>query len=186
MNKMRITVALVTLVFLLGRGTAKAADTAVSIAPDTSRLQACILGSFITYMELGVTISTELTIGRLTYGISYIKAARFPVLFSASSGRESTEEISILIGKSFNFRYGYFSFSSGVSYVDIVRPAIGASDHSNGDEIHYEGVGVPIRANIVLKAYYFGMGLQFTSNINTAKPIIGIGPIVYFGSFRDA
>ena len=158
---------------------------------DNSQIQFCFIGGpSVVYDELGITGSFELSYNNILYNLSYIQAEEFNIFGPSPS--ESTEELSILIGKKRNSKYGYLSASAGLSYLQMIRR--GSLLSSSGgtflstDEYEkkpYHIIGIPLRAEAILKLYYVGIGIQFMLNINTVSPMIGLSPIIYFGTYEN-
>lgn len=165
-------------------------DTVLKSNEDRSCFQMCLVGGYLyTYEEIGIIASAELTINTIVYSASWLWAGEFNLF--GPEPLETTAEYSVLIGKKANYRFGYLSASAGLSLINFLRRGELISQGSGllGYSVHTEKqsvvIGIPIRGNLVIKLYHFGIGLHLQCNINNVDPTAGAGMVVYLGTYSD-
>jgi hypothetical protein len=158
---------------------------------DKSPVQYYIMGGPVAaFNELGISVSPAFSCHNILYSLSGTISSEFNLF--GPSPTEATEELSFLIGKKHNYKYGYFSLSAGLSYLHMLRRGKllipGGGGLLSSDEYEakdYSLIGVPIKAEAVAKFYYAGVGIQIILNINKISPSFGVGPIFYLGTYKN-
>ncbi len=156
---------------------------------DVSKNQVHLQYSILNYGEFGTSFLAEYTHKTIAFTLSYVDVEEFNVF--VPSPTETTKEFGFLIGKSLNYMFGYFSFSGGIAYTNLVRRGVlqsgGYSFMGDGREFEhltFEGLGVPLKISIVLKIANVGIGLHFTLNMNKLEYIFGFSPTIYVGTYN--